>query len=214
MFALKDNKGRPDAWYGRGGGLGLVGDATGGVPWKRRAVTFLENHDTGFRTEEDGRPQAGHDRDSFANTAEVEQGYAYLLTHPGVPCVYWKHFFDWGAGLRAKITALINARKVAGVHAGSAVDPQASARRRGVYAARVRGARGDLYVRIGGTDRDWRPADAGFAGCRRYAAGDGWAVWVALPGNPPVQQAPLAAPLPVPAYTPGDQIQIPDDWLE
>lgn len=25
-------------------------------------------------------------------------GYAYILTHPGVPCVFYDHFFDWGLG--------------------------------------------------------------------------------------------------------------------
>jgi alpha-amylase len=32
-----------------------------------------------------------HSSDTLQNNWEVEQGYAYLLTHPGVPCVYWKH---------------------------------------------------------------------------------------------------------------------------
>jgi hypothetical protein len=46
------------------------------------------------------------------------------LTHPGVPTVFWKHYFDWGADLQNKIRALINARKVAGLHAGSALHHQ------------------------------------------------------------------------------------------
>ena len=47
------------------------------------------------------------------------QAYAYILTHPGLPSVYWKHYFDWGPELQNKIRALINARKVAGVTSGS-----------------------------------------------------------------------------------------------
>ena len=43
----------------------------------------------------------------------------------------------------------------------------------------------------------------------------GWKVWVVLPGNPPVWQAPLPAALPAPPpYQSGDQIQVPDSWLE
>lgn len=75
---------------------------------KNKSVTFLENHDTGF-------PQKQFD--SFPNNEKVLQGYAYILTHPGVPCVYWKHYFDWGHG--GKIKELIKARKYAGVHSGS-----------------------------------------------------------------------------------------------
>ncbi len=129
QFTLKDNKGKYAAWYGFGNGLGIMGDNTDGQPWKQRAVTFLENHDTGFRTKEDGTSDGdAHKFDSFANNWEVEQAYAYILTHPGVPCVYWKHFFDWGGNLREKIQALINARKVAGVHAGSQLALQNNAR--------------------------------------------------------------------------------------
>ena len=45
------------------------------------------------------------------------QAYAYLLTHPGMPCVYWKHYFEWNRG--DEINALIKARKYAGIHSGS-----------------------------------------------------------------------------------------------
>ena len=141
------------SWYGFGPGIGMVGDNTDGQPWKQRAVTFLENHDTGYRTNQDGTPEKDHEIDSFANNWEVEQAYAYILTHPGVPWVYWKHYFDWGADLRNKIRALINARKVAGVHAEALCTPKQRAVK-GVYAARVVGRNGDLYVRIGGEDAE------------------------------------------------------------
>ncbi len=94
FFTLKDNKGNYSALYGFGNGLGMVGDTTDGYLWKNKTVTFLENHDTGYRTNEDGTPQLHHTLDSFFNDWQVEQSYAYILTHPGVPCVYWKHFFD------------------------------------------------------------------------------------------------------------------------
>ena len=214
MFVLKDNKGKYDPWYGFGNGLGLVGDTTDNIPWKDRAVTFLENHDTGYRTNEDGTPQQGHEQDNFLNNWQVEQGYAYILTHPGVPCVYWKHYFEWGKDLHDKIQALINARKVAGVNAASALLLQNNARQKGIYAARVQGKKGDLYVRIGGADTDWQPSSSGYKSYREYAQGTNWKVWIALPGNPPVKQAPLPPALPAPPpYQSGDQIAIPDQWL-
>lgn len=212
-FTLKDNKGRYLVWYGFGNGLGMVGDNTDGHPWKQRAVTFLENHDTGYRTNSDGTPQENHKSDSFQNNWEVEQAYAYVLTHPGVPTVYWKHYFDWGPDLQRKIKALVNARKVAGVHSGSTLAFQENARARGVYAARVSGRAGSLYVRIGGNDDDWRPSLSEYTDYREYASGAGWKVWIGLPGNPARQDAPLKTGLPIPTYRPADQIVIPDDWV-
>ena len=122
--------------------------------------------------------------------------------HPGIPTVYWKHFFDWGAELRNKITALINARKVAGVHAGSALHLQNNARSRGVYAAMIEGTKGELYVRVGGSDNEWQPSMSNYSDYREYAYGAGWKVWVKLPGNPPFRQGPLRGALPVPTYRP------------
>jgi alpha-amylase len=214
FFTLKDNKGNYVAWYGLGNGIGMVGDTTDGVAWRNRAVTFLENHDTGYRTNEDGSPQEHHEHDSFLNDWQVEQGYAHLLTHPGVPTVFWKHYFDWGSDLRQRIKALINARKVAGVHAGSTVHTQNNARAKGVYAARVVGRHGDLYVRIGGSDADWRPHHSDYHDYREYAAGSGWKVWVGLPGNPPVRQAPLKPAFPVPVYQEAAAITVADDLLD
>jgi alpha-amylase len=212
QFTLKGNKGNYKAWYGLGNGLGMIGDNTDDKPWKQRAVTFLENHDTGYRTNEDGTPQEHHKSDSFANNWEVEQAYAYILTHPGVPCVYWKHYFDWGNDLRQKIKALVNARKVAGVKSGSQIWTQNNAGYKGVYASRVAGAGGDLYVRIGGNDDDWQPHFSGYKDYREYAQGAGWKVWVGLPNNPEFQHAPRREAFEVPTYKPAAGIEVP--WLQ
>lgn len=214
FFTLKDNKGNYRVLYGYGNGIGMVGDMTDGHPWKNRAVTFIKNHDTGHRTNEDGTPQEHHESEDFHNDWQVEQGYAYILTHPGVPTVFWKHYFDWGEALQNKITALINARKVAGVHAGSVVHTQHNARQKGVYAALVKGKKGDLYVRIGGSDKDWQPIDSNYGNYRGYAQGSGWKVWVKIDGNPTVRQAPLKNPFPVPAYQDANEIEVPDALLE
>ena len=142
---------------------------------------------------------------------KIMEGYAYILTHPGVPCVYWKHYFDWGSDLQNKIKALINARKVAGINAGSKIDFQENAKYSGIYAARVTGRNGELYVRVGGSDQQWQPSASGYSDYREYAQGAGWKVWVKLPGNPPVQQAPVSSALPIPQYRPAAQIEPPPE---
>ncbi|KAK9090846.1 hypothetical protein Sjap_024023 [Stephania japonica] len=76
--------------------------------WPSRAVTFLENHDTGSTQ--------GHwpfPREKLA------QGYAYILMHPGTPVIFYDHFYDFG--LRDVITELIEARRRAGIHCRSSV---------------------------------------------------------------------------------------------
>ena len=214
QFILKDNKSNYNALYGIGNGIGMVGDTTDGLPWKNRAVTFLENHDTGYRTNEDGTPQEHHEHDSFFNSWEVEQAYAYILTHPGIPCVYWKHYFDWEEELHNKIKALNNARKVAGVHSGSIFHIQHNAQARWVYAAMVEGKDGQLFVRIGGSDNEWQPHFSNYKDYREYAHGSGWKVWVKIPGNPEVQQAELNSAFTIPTYTPAEQINVPDELLD
>jgi alpha-amylase len=206
--------GHYDGLYGFGNGTGLMGDTTDGLAWSNRAVTFVENHDTGYRTNADGTPQDKNQADGFANGWEVEQAYAFILTHPGVPCVFWKHYFDWGDDLRMKIRALINARKVAGVNAGSALHPQDNARKNGIYAAMVEGTHGSLYVRIGGDDSAWEPGMSGYSNFRDYAHGAGWKVWVAIPGNPDVQQAPVKGALPVPTFRDPETISVSDSDLQ
>jgi alpha-amylase len=75
------------------------------------SVTFVENHDT-----DKDHPFS----DEFGTGDEVLQGYAYILTHPGIPCVFWPHYFDYGAEIAAKIRSLIRVRKAAGLHRDSA----------------------------------------------------------------------------------------------
>lgn len=37
----------------------------------------------------------------------ILQGYAYILTHPGQPTVFYDHFFDWGENIRNAIIDLV-----------------------------------------------------------------------------------------------------------
>lgn len=79
--------------------------------WPSRAVTFIENHDTGSTQ--------GHWR--FPRDKEL-QGYCYILTHPGTPTVFWDHMFDnnWGH-LHKPLEDMIRIRKQSGIHCRSEV---------------------------------------------------------------------------------------------
>jgi alpha-amylase len=101
--------------------------------WPSRAVTFLDNHDTEHRREADHQYE-GYGTHHFAGTT-VDMGHAYLLTHPGLPCVFWSHFFDWGEPTRRRIERLVRLRKQAGLHARSHLDIKEA--RKGLYAAVV-----------------------------------------------------------------------------
>ncbi len=95
MFHLKDNKSNYAARYESG-----RRDRSATPPMDIRGRTGPSRS---WRTTipvtaptRTGRRSRGMKSDSFANGWEVEQGYAHILTHPGVPTVYWKHYFDWG----------------------------------------------------------------------------------------------------------------------
>lgn len=76
--------------------------------WSEKAVTFIENHDTGSTQMHWPFP-----------ADKVMQGYAYIITHPGVPCIFYDHFYDWG--LKAEIVTLIKIRKRNNIKANSKV---------------------------------------------------------------------------------------------
>lgn len=37
----------------------------------------------------------------------VMEGYAYILTHPGIPTVFYDHFYDWGSPIHDQIVKLV-----------------------------------------------------------------------------------------------------------
>ncbi|BBH09561.1 alpha-amylase-like protein [Prunus dulcis] len=82
LSRLKDPNGRAP---------GMIGLLPG------KSVTFIDNHDTGSTQNKWPFP-----------SDKVMQGYAYTLTHPGIPSLSYDHFFDWG--LKEEITKLIAIR--------------------------------------------------------------------------------------------------------
>src|SRR6187402_1195588 len=80
---------------GAGKASGLIG------VWPSNAVTMLDNHDTGPTPYGQGHWIFPGDH--------VLKGYAYILTHPGTPMVWWPHYFNWG--IQSQIDAMIKIRK-------------------------------------------------------------------------------------------------------
>lgn len=93
------------------------------------------------------------------------------------------------------------------------IHTQDNARQKKVYAAMVSGTNGELYVRVGGSDGDWQPYYSNYKDYREYAAGNGWKVWVKIPGNPEVKQAALPASLPVPTYREPQSFTVTDEMI-
>lgn len=69
-WRMKDSNGKPS---------GMIGV----LP--QNAVTFIDNHDTGSTQKFWPFP-----------SDKVMQGYAYILTHPGIPSIFYDHFIEWG----------------------------------------------------------------------------------------------------------------------
>lgn len=114
--------------------------------WPNMAVTFIENHDT--------EPVRGNGK-AFP-TDKILAGYAYLLTHPGKPTVFWNHFFDYGRdqfnqSFQTVISRMIGIRKRSGIHSNSRC--RIAAAGRSLYAAVI-----DDHIAVKlGSSLLWRP---------------------------------------------------------
>ncbi|ONK67243.1 uncharacterized protein A4U43_C06F18120 [Asparagus officinalis] len=96
------------------------GKATGMIGWlPEKAVTFVDNHDTGSTQNIWPFP-----------SDKVMQGYTYVLTHPGVPSIFYDHLFDWN--LKNEIS------KLAKIRSGNGIQPNST--------LRILAADNDLYV--------------------------------------------------------------------
>ena len=147
------------------------GDRAAGVIglWSDKAVTFIENHDT-----EDVR---GNEYASFfPGKSQMVQGYAYLLTHPGVPCVFWGDIYDSGPYYEKQIERLIEIRKEFGIHSKSKLYI-ATAQEGLVYAAYIQGDKGEIAMKIG--PGAWRPSGSKWQPIESclLTSGNDYAVW-------------------------------------
>ncbi|WP_281616372.1 starch-binding protein [Flammeovirga sp. SubArs3] len=127
-----------------------------------QAVTFLENHDT-----EPVRSEYGDN--SFPNNpsdnSTLLQGYAYILTHPGIPVVFYSHFFDYG--IKDALTEMIQIRKDNGITNTSYVQVEGG-NDNSYYAAIIDNK---VAMKIGGGN--WSPGN----GWNLKTSGPGYAIW-------------------------------------
>ena len=155
------------------------------------AVTFIDNHDTGSNQ--------GHWE---LNRNKIGAGYALILTHPGVPCVSWSHYFTFAEGgngdttypysglgaaqsylagntvagtektLREHIDYLIQLRKETGIEYDSVRTTLKADS--SVYVAEITGTNGSLLVSIGGS---YTPSTDGYAGNNPIYGGTNFKIW-------------------------------------
>lgn len=123
--------------------------------FRRFAVTFVDNHDT-YR-----------DGSKFGNDAYVVAANAFILCHPGTPCVFLPHWKQY----KNEIKQLINVRKSVGIHNQSNVEVWEAQENK--YVAKVYGKHGDLFIKVG--YGDYTPD--GFNSADIVASGEGYCVW-------------------------------------
>ena len=143
--------------------------------WSDKAVTFVENHDT----EEVRNGQYGA---AFPDDDRMLQGYTFILTHPGTPCVFWKDIFDNTADRSNQIKTMIKVRQKYGIDSESKVFIS-KADQGLVYAAYVTGNRGEVAMKIG--PGAWQPTGAKWdATADLVASGSDYAIWGDKGWNP------------------------------
>jgi len=145
---------------------GLVGQ----YGYSDYAVTFVDNHDTFVKY---GAPEGDN----------IMKGYAYILTHPGIPCVFIPHYYGGTykkegqtrvySSYKDKIDPIMAVRKANGIDAWSSIEVATTS---GVYAAyikkRYEDASASVAVKVG--PGSWSPAGSGWI---LAASGTDYAVW-------------------------------------
>mmetsp|Transcript_115692 Transcript_115692/g.258563 ORF Transcript_115692/g.258563 Transcript_115692/m.258563 type:complete len:675 (-) Transcript_115692:100-2124(-) len=165
-WRLKDSNGKPP---------GLIG-------WMPKyAVTFLDNHDTGSTQRHWPFPDD-----------KVLVGYAYILTHPGIPSLFWDHVMDWGEDHRRRIADLLKVRRSAGIKASSPVRIKCADH--DLYLAEV-GEPAALRVALGPR----RPGNPDGNHWSMGPEGNGYHIWVRKAPKPPAAAPVTQAAAPKPA---------------
>ena len=130
---------------------GLAADKS----YQRYSVTFVDNHDTGQNTNYD------------CLKTNVMPANAFILTMPGTPCIFYKHYLVYGD----EINNCIKARRAAGVHNQSDIITQQESN--GGYILETQGTRGNLYLQVGGATANGCPY-----GYEPVQEGDGYALYI------------------------------------
>lgn len=102
--------------------------------YKQYAVTFVENHDTEYRSA--SSPQDPLKGDTIAANA-------YMLAMPGTPCVFYKHWLTH----KKEIKLLVAARKQAGIQNTSSYTQLVG--NSSYYVVQTAGSKGNLICSVG-----------------------------------------------------------------
>lgn len=128
---------------------------------KKYAVTLVDNHDTFERDDNN------NDFAPIGSKDLILQANAFILSSPGIPCVFYPHW----ARYKEDIKKMVLARKAVGVHNESTVVVNDYGTDK--YVATVTGKNGTLMVKIGsGSGSDVTPA-----GYEKAASGNNWAMY-------------------------------------
>lgn len=129
-----------------------------------RAVLFTDNHDTG----------SSQSHWPFPRMKKLE-GYAYILSHPGMPSVFWEHMYADADELKEGICTLMAMRKRNGIVADSSIEILQAAPSQ--YIADVRGQKGTVRVKLGPEREmgDLMPAEED--GWERVIKGSDFCLW-------------------------------------
>ena len=137
-----------------------------GKGYQKYAVTFVDNHDTFQRGNDNVTDICGKgDGSSINNQSVMLQTNAYILSLPGVPCVFYPHWVRY----KTEIGKMINARRAAGIHSESSVQETAGS---GYYEATVQGHRGQVILYLGSSASKAAPS-----GFMLAAKGSGYAMY-------------------------------------
>ncbi|MCQ2348800.1 MAG: alpha-amylase family glycosyl hydrolase [Paludibacteraceae bacterium] len=157
-----------------GDGAGLVQEG-----YKKYAVTFVDNHDMFLRNDQEFCGNGNSMKP--ANKNKLLQANAYLLSMPGMPCIFYPHWYQY----KAEIRDMINARRVAGVHSESEVREEEFSDydnfNASGYKATVVGTNGLLIITLGKkTIQEATGSNIWLAenGYKKMAYGEGYAIWV------------------------------------
>lgn len=99
-FALYYNALQPAINNGNYSALAGYPGLSGQFGYADKAVTFIDNHDTFVKP------------GSFVTSDNIMKGYAYILTHPGIPCVFFPHYYG-GTYQKDGVTVVYTANKTA-----------------------------------------------------------------------------------------------------
>ena len=135
---------------------GLLGMGKG--KW---AVTFVDSHDSYQR---DGNEFGGAGQ-SMKMKDKLLQANAFILSMPGVPCVFYPHWKEF----KSEIGAMVLARKAVGVHSESQVSDEGDY---SGYRAWVTGTNGTLIIELG------NKVSSAQSGYTKAASGNGYAMWI------------------------------------